>query len=243
MFVGLGTLVNVLAIVVGTLIGLLVGSRFKESTRELVTQAMGLITMIAAADALSNFWDAGFQSSLPDGVPILIVLFSLAVGTLVGTALRIEERIASAGESLKQRFSRKDAPRFVEGFLAASILFVVGPMAILGAISDGMGEGIELLVLKSTLDFFITIAFTATFGWSVGLSIIPVALYQLTWTFVGFGLGEVLDRNQVIALTVVGGTLLVGISLFALGIKRIAIGNLLPALIIAPIAVAILSNS
>jgi uncharacterized membrane protein YqgA involved in biofilm formation len=142
---------------------------------------------------------------------------------------------------LKQRFSRGENPRFVEGFLAASVLFVVGPMAILGSISDGMGEGIELLVLKSTLDFFITIAFTASFGWSVGLSIIPVAIYQLSWTAIGFGLGGILDENQVIALTVVGGTLLVGISLYTLGIKRIAIGNLLPALAIAPIAVGLLS--
>lgn len=241
MFAGLGTLINVFAIVMGTILGMAIGRRFSEQVRELVTQAMGMITLIAAADALSRFWRSDFQESFSDGVPILIILFSLAAGALLGSALRIEERISDFGDRLKERFSKSENPRFVEGFLAASVLFVVGPMAILGSISDGMGEGIELLVLKSTLDFFITIAFTASFGWSVGLSIIPVAIYQLAWTAIGFGLGEVLDENQVTALTVVGGTLLVGISIYTLGIKRIAIGNLLPALAIAPIAVGLLS--
>jgi len=241
MFVGLGTVINIAAIVMGTLLGLLIGRRFSEIVRELVTQAMGMITLIAAADALSQFWRRDFQSAFSDGVPILIILFSLALGAILGSALGIEERISAFGEALKVRFSKRENPRFVEGFLAASVLFVVGPMAILGSISDGLGEGIELLVLKSTLDFFITIAFTASFGWSVGLSIIPVAIYQFGWTAIGFGLGQILDQNQVTALTVVGGTLLVGISLYTLGIKRIAIGNLLPALAIAPIVVGLFS--
>lgn len=242
MFVGMGTVINIAAIVLGTLIGLGVGGRFKEKTRELVTQAMGMITLIAAADALSKFWDGKFQDSFASGIPILIILASLAIGSLIGSGLQIEERLENIGENLKARFSSSENPRFVEGFLASSVLFAVGPMAILGAISDGMGEGIELLALKSTLDFFIAIAFTASFGWSVGLSAIPVGIYQFAWTAVGAFLGSILNANQVTALTVVGGTLLVGISLFALGIKRIAIGNLLPALAIAPIAVTIAAN-
>lgn len=242
MFVGAGTTINVIAIVAGTFLGLMVGKRFSEKTRELVTQAMGMITLIAAADALSKFWNPDFQESFARGVPILIILFSLAAGALIGSALGIEEWIENLGERLKDRYSRGSNPRFVEGFLAASVLFAVGPMAILGSISDGMGEGIELLILKSTLDFFIAIAFTTSFGWGVGLSAIPVGLYQISWTAIGAFLGQILDANQVIALTVVGGTLLVGISLFAMGIKRIAIGNLLPALVIAPIAVALIST-
>jgi uncharacterized membrane protein YqgA involved in biofilm formation len=243
MFVGLGTLINVAAIILGTFLGILVGKRFREETRELVTQAMGFITLIAAADALTEFWKEEFQTAFGDGVPLLIILASLAIGALIGSALRIEERISRLGEGLKVRYSSEKNPRFVEGFLAASVLFVVGPMAILGSISDGLGEGIELLILKSTLDFFIAIAFTTSFGWSVGLSVIPVALYQFSWTLVGLSLGEVLNEIQVIALTIVGGTLLLGIALFVLGIKRIAVGNLLPALLIAPIVVAILARS
>jgi uncharacterized protein len=243
MFVGAGTIINVLAIILGTTIGLFFGKRFKESTRELITQAMGFIVLIAAADAISQFWRSDFQSSFSNGVPILIILFALAAGGLLGSFLRIEDRLTHVGEALKRRFSQTSNDRFVEGFLAASILFVVGPMAILGSISDGMREGIELLVLKSTLDFFMTIAFTASYGWSVGLSVIPVALYQFAWTGIGFGLGEILNEIQVVALTVVGGTLLVGIALIGLGIKRIAVANLLPALILAPVATWILAIS
>ena len=243
MFVGAGTAVNIAAILMGTLLGLLLGKRFRDETRDLITQAMGFITLIAAADALSQFWRADFQRAFNDGVPILVILASLVMGGLVGSALRIEQRIEGLGTALKTKFAVRGNPRFVEGFIASSILFVVGPMAILGSLSDGLGTGIELLVLKSTLDFFITIAFTASFGWSVGLSVLPVAIYQLSWTFIGFSLGEVLTQTQVISLTVVGGTLLVGISLFTLGIKRIAIGNLLPALVVAPIVAGLLATT
>lgn len=243
MIVGAGTLINVLAIIFGTLIGLIFGRRFRDSTRELITQAMGFIVLIAAADAISEFWRSDFQSSFSRGVPILIILFALAAGGLLGSSLRLEERLSGVGEALKRRFSRRSNDHFVEGFLAASVLFVVGPMAILGSISDGMREGIDLLVLKSTLDFFMTIAFTASYGWSVGLSAIPVALYQLAWTGVGFGLGQVLNEIQIVALTVVGGMLLIGIALIGLGIKRIAVANLLPALILAPVFTSILAIS
>jgi uncharacterized membrane protein YqgA involved in biofilm formation len=234
-FIGAGTTINVVAIVIGTLLGTFFGKRFRFEVRELLAQAMGFVTLIAAADAVSNFWNQEFQNSFSRGVPILIILFSLALGVLLGSGMKIEERLEELGLSLRNRFDKESNPRFVEGFLAASILFCVGPMAILGGISDGMGEGVELLVLKSTLDFFMAITFTASFGWGVGLSAIPVGIYQFVWTGVGFGLGSILNELQVTALTITGGLLLFGISLSALGIKRLALGNMLPAIFIAPV--------
>ena len=203
--------------------------------------AMGFVVLIAAADSLRTFWDRDFQDSFTRGVSILVILFSLAIGATLGHWSGIERRLENLGDQLRRRFSRDENPRFVEGFLAASILFGVGPMAVLGGISDGMGEGIELLVLKSTLDFFMSIMFAASFGWGVGLSAIPVGLYQFTWTGVGFGLGEVLTPVQVQALTITGGLLLIGIALGSMGIKRIAVGNLLPAIFIAPILAGLLA--
>jgi uncharacterized membrane protein YqgA involved in biofilm formation len=243
LFLGAGTVINVIAIVLATLIGLLVGKKFSIQLRDLITQSMGLIVLIAAADALSNFWNQGFQSSFARGVPILIILFSLVLGALLGNALKLEKSLERFGDNLKNRFSRGENPRFVEGFITASILFVVGPMAILGGISDGMGEGIELLLLKSVLDFFMAIAFTASFGWGVGLSAIPVGIYQFGWTGVGAGLGAILNENQITSITVTGGLLLIGIALSSLGIKRIAVGNLLPAIFIAPILTTLLASS
>lgn len=235
MIIGGGTLINVVAIAIGTLLGLIMGKKFHSELRDLLTQAMGFVVLIAAADSLRTFWDRKFQDSFDRGVSILVILFSLAIGALLGHWIGIERRLEIFGTSLKNRFSKDENPRFVEGFLAASILFGVGPMAVLGGISDGMGEGIELLILKSTLDFFMSIMFAATYGWGVGLSAIPVGIYQFVWTGVGFGLGEILSDVQVQALTITGGILLIGIALGSMGIKRIAVGNLLPAIFIAPL--------
>lgn len=241
MIIGSGTLINIAAIILGTLLGLVMGKRFHSDLRDLLTQAMGFVVLIAAADSIRTFWDRDFQDSFTRGVSILVILFSLAIGATLGHWSGIERRLENLGDQLRRRFSRDENPRFVEGFLAASILFGVGPMAVLGGISDGMGEGIELLVLKSTLDFFMSIMFAASFGWGVGLSAIPVGLYQFTWTGIGFGLGEVLTPVQVQALTITGGLLLIGIALGSMGIKRIAVGNLLPAIFIAPILAGLLA--
>ena len=129
---------------------------------------------------------------------------------------------------------------FVDGFVSASLLFVIGPLAILGSISDGMGTGIDQLSLKSILDFFAAIAFAASLGWGVAASSIPVGIYQGAWTVVGFLLGNVLAQYQIDAMTIVGGLLLLSIGLRLLKIKEVAVGNLLPALAVAPIFVYVL---
>ena len=119
--------------------------------------------------------------------------------------------------------------------MAASLLFAIGPLAILGSISDGMHTGIQQLVLKSTLDGFAAMAFATTFGWGVAFSAIPVAIYQFSWTAIGYFLGNILTAYQVQSLTAVGGVMLFGIGLRLLNIKFISIGDLLPALIFAPL--------
>ncbi len=130
----------------------------------------------------------------------------------------------------------------MEGFVSASLVFAIGPLAILGSISDGMGEGIDQLMLKSTLDGFTSIAFAASLGWGVALSSLPVGIYQMFWTGVGITLGAVLSAYQIAAMTAVGGVLLIGISLRLLKIKEIAIANLLPAIALAPVIAFLLSQ-
>jgi uncharacterized membrane protein YqgA involved in biofilm formation len=240
--IGGGTLINIIAILFGTFLGLFVGKKFRSELRDLLTGAMGFVVLIAAADSLRTFWDQDFQDSFDRGVAILVILFSLAFGALLGHWSGIERRLENLGTRLRDRFSNDENPRFVEGFLAASILFGVGPMAVLGGISDGMGEGIDLLILKSTLDFFMSIMFAATYGWGVGLAAFPVGIYQFIWTGIGFGLGEVLSTLQIQALTITGGILLIGIALGSMGIKRMAVGNLLPAIFIAPLLAGVFSR-
>ena len=235
MFVGIGTVINVIAIIVGAGIGILAGNRIPERTRTLMTDVLGAITLIGAAGAIMSLWDAKLVDAIPQGFPLLIVLGSLLIGGFIGSFLRIESRLEAWGERLKKRFDRNGNSPFVEGFVTASLIFVIGPLAILGSISDGMSQGIDQLSLKSTLDFFAAIAFAAAMGWGVALSALPVGIYQGVWTVIGFGLGSILSDYQISAMTATGGILLLGISFKLLNIKQLAIGDLLPALALAPL--------
>jgi hypothetical protein len=242
MFAGLGTLINIAAILVGSSLGILLGTRITKKSQKLITDILGLITMLAAASALLPLWSTEFKSSLPNGAPLLVILAAMLVGGLIGSAFKLEKKLDSFGDALRKKFKASSESRFVEGFVSASLLFVIGPLAILGSISDGMSTGIDQLLLKSSLDFFAGMAFASTLGWGVAASAIPVAIYQGFWSVIGFFLGNVLSQYQIDAMTICGGLLLVGISLRLLDIKKIPVANLLPALIFAPLFATLLAN-
>lgn len=235
MFPGVGTLINIITIVTGASLGVLVGNRMNSKTRTLLTDVLGMVTLLGAGSALIPLWSDRYINALPQGWTLLVVLGSLLIGGLIGSAFKLEERLDSLGENLRIRFRASSESPFVEGFVSASLLFAIGPLAILGSISDGMGNGIDQLILKSTLDFFAAMAFATSLGWGVAVSALPVGIYQGVWTVIGLGLGEILDGYQIDAMTVVGGIMLICISFRLLNIKQVAVGNLLPALAIAPI--------
>jgi len=235
MFPGFGTTLNIFAIIAGSIIGIFIGKKLSEKFRSLITDVLGCITAISAADALSSYWDESLTDALPQGGAILVIVFSLITGAALGSWLKIEESLEVLGERLQRKFSRDDESNFVEGFVSASLVFAIGPLAILGSISDGMGTGIDQLVLKSTLDGFTSIAFAASLGWGVALSSLPVGIYQFIWTGIGVSLGAILADYQIAAMTAVGGVLLIGISLRLLKIKDVAVANLLPAIALAPL--------
>ena len=242
MFAGFGTTLNIVAIIIGSVIGILIGKKLSEKFRRLITDVLGCVTAISAADALSSYWDASLTQALPQGGAILVVVFSLLIGAAIGSWLKIEESLEVFGVKLKSKFDKKEESNFVEGFVSASLVFAIGPLAILGSISDGMGTGIDQLVLKSTLDGFTSIAFAASLGWGVALSSLPVGIYQFIWTGIGISLGAILADYQIAAMTAVGGVLLIGISLRLLRIKDVAVANLLPAIALAPL-IALLFES
>lgn len=235
MFPGIGTLINIVAIIIGSVIGILIGKRFKESTRNLITDVLGFITLISGASAIYALWDTKFKIAVPTGWTLLTVLSTLLLGAIVGSALNIEVRLENAGVFLKSKFDPSGASPFVDGFVSASLIFAIGPLAILGSISDGMGAGLDQLILKSMLDFFASIAFAASLGWGVAVSALAVGFYQGIWTLLGLLLGSILADYQVAAMTAVGGVMLLGIAFRLLKIRDIAVGNLLPALAIAPL--------
>ena len=240
MFAGVGTFINVIAIMVGSSLGILAGARITKKSQSLITDVLGLITALGAASALSPLWSPIFEAALPKSSSLLVILASMLIGGLIGSALSLETRLDAFGEHLRKRFKASQESPFVEGFVSASLLFVIGPLAILGSVSDGMSQGIDQLNLKSSLDFFAAMAFASTLGWGVAASAIPVAIYQGFWTLVGLIAGSVLSQYQIDAMTICGGLMLVGISLRLLDIKKIPVANLLPALVIAPALASLL---
>ena len=240
MFVGLGTVFNLLTIVIGAGIGIALGGRLPKKSQKMITDVLGLITILGATSALIPLWSSDFKESLPDGSPLLLILASMLLGGLIGTALKIEQRVERFGEKLRKRFKASRESSFVEGFVSASLLFVIGPLAILGSVSDGMSKGIDQLILKSSLDFFAAMAFASTLGIGVMASIIPVGIYQGFWTLIGLFAGSVLEQYQIQAMTICGGLMLVGIGLRLIDIKKMSVANLLPALVIAPVLATVL---
>ena len=241
MFVGIGTLINVFTIIGGAALGVFVGERLSLRSRVLITEILGLITMLGAVTALAPMWTARYINAVPKGWTLLAILGSLLIGGLIGSALDLEKRLENFGERLRGRFGAKQESPFIEGFVSASLLFAIGPLAILGSVSDGMSTGIDQLILKSSLDFFAAMAFAASLGWGVAAAAIPVAIYQGAWTIIGFFLGNILDGYQVDAMTITGGVMLICIGLRLLKIKEIAVGNLLPGLFLAPVFVLVLN--
>ncbi len=235
MFTGMGTIINLGAIIIGSAIGVGAGNRLKSQSQRSITDVLGLITALGAVGALSPLWSDDFTAALPQGAPLLTILLTMLIGGLIGTALNLESRLDVFGVYLRRKFKASEASPFLEGFVTASLLFLIGPLAILGSISDGAGLGIDQLLLKSSLDFFASMAFASTLGWGVAASVIPLGIYQGSWTVVGWFAGNVLEQYQIDAMTICGGLMLIGIALRLLDIKKIAVANLLPALFLAPL--------
>jgi hypothetical protein len=172
---------------------------------------------------------------------VLLVLASVLVGGVVGELLRIEDGLNGLGDRLKRRFAgdHEHHARFTEGFVVASLVFCVGPMAILGSIQDGLTGDFQLLGIKSLLDGFAALAFASALGWGVGFSVLPIVVYQGSITLAASSLSDVFTPEVVAGLTAAGGILILGISLRLLELKQVRIGNLLPALVLAPVAVGI----
>ena len=239
MFIGAGTAINVATVVIGTLIGLAAGHRFPVRSRELVTQVLGLVTLVIGGLSVADGMSEAFAAEVGAGARLLVVLGALLIGGLLGSALRLEERLDGAADWLRSRIAREaDQATFIEAAVTATLIFCVGPLAIIGSISDGLGNGAEQLIVKAVMDGFAAIAFAATLGVGVMASVIPLVIYQGAITALGWWLGDFMPAAHVDALTATGGVILLGLGFRLSGIKQIQIGDLLPALIVAPLLTA-----
>lgn len=239
MIPGTGTAVNVATVLLGATLGVLLGNRLPTRTRDVVTDGLGLLTLLIAGTSAMAVLSDDLTDEVGTGAPMLIVLGSLLLGGIVGSLLRIESRVEGLGGWLQTRLSgdtgSAERHRFIEGFVVTSLLFCTGPLTILGSLNDGLGNGAEQLYLKAALDGFAAIAFAASFGWGVAASALTVLVVQGSLTLLGLGLGDVLPDAHLAALEATGGLLLVGVSLRLLRVREIPVADLLPALLFAPI--------
>lgn len=290
-FPGIGTAVNVLAVLVGSSLGLLLGARLPTRTRDTVTDALGLVTLLIGALSAAEVRSAGLVAAVGSAAPVLVVLGAMLIGGIAGSLLNIEARLEGFGGWLRTRLGRgfgrrRQLPeevsareggsrhvsagrsaadpaiastpvgrhasepgradyaareRFIEGFVTASLVFCVGPLTILGSLSDGLGRGADQLILKAVLDGFASIAFAASLGAGVMASVVAIVVVQGSLTLLGVFVGGVLSEAHLAAITATGGLLLLGVGLRLLQIKAVPVGNLLPALLVAPMLVSLVA--
>lgn len=239
--IGIGVAANVATVLLGGILGVLVGDRLRAATRQIVTDALGLVTLLIAGLSAVAVTDPDLVAAVGSSAPVLIVLGALLAGGILGSAGRVGERVEAFGGWLQRRLSGSASSearrRFIEGFVTASLVFCVGPLTVLGSINEGLGHGPDQLLLKAALDGFAAFAFAAAFGVGVLASALSVAAVQGGLVLVGLVLGDVLPAAHIAAMTATGGLLLIGVALRLLEIRRIAVADLLPALALAPLLV------
>ncbi|MDX1415715.1 MAG: DUF554 domain-containing protein [Candidatus Promineifilaceae bacterium] len=227
-----GTIINALTVVIGGTLGTLLGHRFPQRMQETILAGLGLFTLVIAID-----------SALVTRNP-LIVLGSLLVGVLIGEALRLENRLEDFGRWLKVKLVKDQDPgstaRFIEGFVTASLIFCVGPLTIQGAIEDGLIGDSTKLIIKAMMDGFAALAFATTLGPGVIASVIVILFFQGGISLLANLSSNVFTEPMILEMTATGGVVLLAIGFRLLEIKRIRAANLLPAIFIAPISVAVM---
>ncbi len=217
-----GTLVNTATVILGSSFGLLIGSRFPEKINTMVMHALGLATLLI-----------GFKMAFKTE-NILLVIGSLAIGGIIGEILKLEEWLERFGDFIKRKV-KSESGTFVLGFVTSSLVFCIGPMTVVGSIQDGASGDASVLYAKSLLDGFASIVFASSLGVGVLFSSLTVLLFQGSLTLLGSRLSFLLRPEVLNELTATGGLIIVGIGIYLLGIKKIKVGNFLPALVVVVI--------
>ena len=214
------TLVNMLTVTIGSLLGLWLKQFFSEDIQAIVFQAVGLGTLLIGIKMALR---------LPEGY-LLIFMFSLIIGAIFGQWIRVDLIFNELSDGLKLWIGNSDS-QFSEGLITAFLLFCVGSMTIVGALEEGLQNKRELLYVKSMLDGFSSIALASTYGIGVWFSIIPMLIFQGGMTMFAYKLKHIFSQNVQDSLSAVGGVLIIGISILLLKLGEISLENLLPSLV------------
>lgn len=232
-----GTWINVFTVILGSSLGMVLRHRLPRPMQQVITQAVGLMTLVigfAMTGSLSEI-----EAGPLDGV--ILALLALVIGGLLGEWWQIEKRLIQVGDMLKARV--KGEGKFTEGFVAASLLFCIGPMTILGSINNGLSADHALLTLKATMDGFASIALTGSYGVGVGFSALTVLVVQGSLSLMAGLLATFIPEPttdpHILILTGVGGLMIFGIGLSLLEVGRVRVASFLPALVLGPLLVAV----
>jgi uncharacterized membrane protein YqgA involved in biofilm formation len=229
--VGIGTIVNVLAVVLGSMIGILFNGGLKQKYQDTLMQVLGLSTMfIGVSGTLKEMFVITNSALETKGTMLMII--SLVLGALIGEFIDIEDKMDRFGEYLKSKVKNVNNPRFVEGFVTSSIVICVGAMAVVGSLQDGLIGDPSMLYTKSILDGIIVIIFASTMGIGVMFSVIPLGLYQGTITLCAKFVAPILTDLMIANLSFVGSVLIFGVGVNIAFGKKFKVGNMLPALFI-----------
>lgn len=232
----MGTVINVATIVLGSILGVLIGTRLSIKLRDTIVAGLGLFT-----------FGYGLMAFIDTANP-LVPLGGLLIGAILGEWWRIEEGMEKVGILLRNAVVRGDQKPeaqllFVEGFVTASLVFVIGPIAILGSIQDGLTGNFEMLTIKAILDGFASIAFASTLGIGVAFSALSILIYQGALTLLAGFFSQYFSTAMMTEMTAVGGLILMAIAISSLlSMKKIRTGSFLPALLVTPLIVFIIER-
>ena len=231
-----GTLLNVATVLVGTAVGVLLGTRVPSRVNEALTTGLGFFTLLLAISMGLGVFTSPDARAGDD----LAVLAAVLGGVAIGELLRLDDRLEWIGGWFQRRLATSDRPsRISEGFVTASLVFCVGPLTILGSLDNGLTGDVQLLAIKSLLDGVASVAFAAALGPGVGLAAITVLMVQGAISAGAFLLREAMDPPTILAITSAGGVILLGVALRLLQLKMVRVASFLPALILAPLFVRV----
>lgn len=223
-----GTLLNAATVLVGGLIGTALGANLPERLRRNVMRGLGLFTLLF-----------GIRGAL-ETQNVLVLLFAILVGGIVGSSLSLDARLVGLGDALQRRFAAGGG-HVSEAFVTSSIVFCVGPLTFLGAIQNGLSGDARLLTVKSVLDGFAALAFAASLGWGVLLSIGTILVYQGGLAAGASLFASALTDPMIKEMSAAGGLVIMGVGLRLLEIKDVKVADFLPAIVVAPAIVAVLA--
>ena len=224
-----GTLLNAATVIVGALVGTALGANMPERLRATVVRGLGLFTIVL-----------GMQGALQTA-NVIVLLFAILLGGIAGSTLSLDARLRGLGDALQRRFAARGG-RVSEAFVTSSIVFCVGPLTFLGAIQNGISGDARLLTIKSVLDGFASLAFAASLGWGVLLSVITILVYQGGLAAGASLFAHALSDPMIREMSAAGGLLVMAVGLRLLEIKDVQVADFLPAIVIAPAIVAALAS-